>query len=74
MFASCFLSSEKPEGKKCSSEFIAGLGKISVHQLPAHLDSWSEINSMPPDRTQTSSSIHFHVLVLCHFASSSSRL
>ena len=58
-FASCFLSFEKTEGKKCSSEFIVGLGKRSVHrQLPAHLDWWSELNPMPPDRTQTSSSLH----------------
>ena len=74
-FASCFLSFEKTEGKKCSSEFIVGLGKRSVHrQLPAHLDWWSELNPMPPDRTQTSSSIQFHGLVLRHFAPSSSLL
>ena len=34
------------------------LGKDQSISIPANLDWWSELNSMPPDRTQTSSSLH----------------
>ena len=38
---------------KCWSEFNAGLGTTSVHQLLTYLVWWSEMISMPSDPTNT---------------------
>ena len=51
-----FRSNQYGVIQKCSSEFIVGLEKMSFDQLWSYLVWWSEMISMPSDRTNTSTS------------------